>query len=206
MVRGCLEWQRRGLAPPDVVKAATEEYRAESDPVAAFLQERCLIGPGYLVRAGALYKAYQEWSEEAGLKERERLSNTKFGRIMGSRFLKRVQGSGNFYQGVGLKAGVGEAGAPGREVEGMEGFVSSDPPFPSSFHTQQHSRVNWENPPQPSIVSGPVSDNPPLDPPQPSINPPRCVHCNRSMSPAAISELCGWCQARGAADDHGGEG
>jgi hypothetical protein len=35
----------------------------------------------------------------------------------------------------------------------------------------------------------------------------RCVHCNRSMSPAAISDLCGWCQARGAAaGDDGGEG
>jgi len=164
MVRGCLEWQKRGLAPPDVVKAATEEYRAESDPVAAFLQERCLIGPGYLARAGALYKAYQEWSEEAGLKERERLSNTKFGRTVAGRFLRKEQGSGNFYQGIGLKTGTRE-GATGDEVEGMEGFVSSDPPFPSSLHTQQHSRVNWNNPPQPSIVSGPVSDNPPLDPP-----------------------------------------
>jgi hypothetical protein len=36
--------------------------------------------------------------------------------------------------------------------------------------------------------------------------PQRCVHCSRSMSPAAISDLCGWCQARRAASDDGGEG
>ena len=174
MVRGCLEWQKRGLAPPDVVKAATEEYRSESDPVAVFLQERCLTGPDYVARAGALYKAYQDWSEEAGLGKHERLSNTKFGRIMGSRFHKKEQGRGNFYQGIGLRTEVEEPTTQ-RAVEGVEGFISNDPPFPSFSHAKQHSRVNWKNPPQPSIVSEPVSDNPPLDPPQPSINPPRCA-------------------------------
>ena len=39
-VRGCLEWQRRGLEPPAAVQAATASYRTDSDPLAEFLAER----------------------------------------------------------------------------------------------------------------------------------------------------------------------
>jgi len=201
MVRGCLEWQKRGLAPPDVVKAATEEYRAESDPVAAFLRERCITDPRYLVKASALYRAYQDWSEEAGLKERERLSSTKFGRIMGSRFTKKQQSTGNFYEGIDLKASLAEGITSGE----VEGFVSSNPPFSNSFHTQQLSRENRKNPPQPSIVSEPLSGNPPLDPPPTLHNPPRCEQCNRPMGLARVGNVCGWCQVRGPVSDEGGD-
>ena len=43
----------------------------------------------------------------------------------------------------------------------------------------------------------------PSNVPQNVPQPQRCVHCNRSMSPAAVGDLCGWCQARRAADDEG---
>jgi len=89
MVRGCLEWQKRGLEPPPAVSAATLEYRAESDPLGIFLRERCLVGSAYTARANSLYKAYQAWAEDTGLKDRERLSNAKFGRLMGGRFKRR---------------------------------------------------------------------------------------------------------------------
>src|SRR5262249_1677210 len=36
-VRGCLAWQRDGLRPPEMVQAATEEYRKEMDVVGNFL-------------------------------------------------------------------------------------------------------------------------------------------------------------------------
>ena len=48
-VQGCLEWQREGLGMPEAVKAATANYRAEQDMLAAFLDECCLIGPRYKV-------------------------------------------------------------------------------------------------------------------------------------------------------------
>lgn len=40
-VRGCLEWQRIGLAPPAAVAAATEEYRQEEDVIGRFMED-CL--------------------------------------------------------------------------------------------------------------------------------------------------------------------
>lgn len=105
MVDGCLEWQRRGLEPPQSVRAATEQYRAESDPVADFLKERCSTGANATARAGELYIAYQSWALKQGLKEREQLSATRFGRLMGQRFPKDSDRDGTFYQGVALRSG-----------------------------------------------------------------------------------------------------
>lgn len=43
MVRGCLDYLDNGLAVPDRVRAATAEYREESDPIGAFLRNGCHI-------------------------------------------------------------------------------------------------------------------------------------------------------------------
>lgn len=65
-VRGCLEWQRDGLGVPAAVEAATEEYRANMDPLAGFLEERCVIGPQCVVPVAVLYQAYQSWAQQNG--------------------------------------------------------------------------------------------------------------------------------------------
>ena len=103
MVDGSLEWQRRGLDPPPSVRAATEQYRAESDPIADFLRDRCATDLELTARAGELYLAYQSWALKQGLKEREQLTNTRFGRLMGQRFPKDSDRDGTFYQGVALR-------------------------------------------------------------------------------------------------------
>jgi len=102
MVEGCLEWQKRGLNPPESVLAATQQYREESDPIAAFLQDGCVIGEDFTARAGQLYMAYRRWAQEQGLKEKEELSNARFGRLMGQRFPKDTDKQGIFYKGIGL--------------------------------------------------------------------------------------------------------
>jgi putative DNA primase/helicase len=107
MVDGCLEWQRRGLEPPQSVRAATDQYRAESDPIADFLRDRCATGPELIARAGELYLAYQSWALKQGLKEREQLTATRFGRLMGQRFPKDSDREGTFYQGVALRSAEG---------------------------------------------------------------------------------------------------
>lgn len=104
MVRGCLEWQKRGLEPPGIVKGATEQYRAESDPLAAFSEEACIAKPDATTKASNLYKRYKLWAEDAGLSDRERLSSTKFGTMMGERFTKRKDRAGWFYDGIAAQA------------------------------------------------------------------------------------------------------
>jgi putative DNA primase/helicase len=179
-VRGCLEWRKRGLGPPEVVRTATLAYRAESDPLAVFLRERCVVGAGFTAKASALYREYLAWSEDAGLKERERLSNTRFGRLMAERFKRREQSSGNFYEGIGLR------GAERRTAEAaVEGSLSGDPPLPDSPLGGGAIGENGNNPPRPSTRYGRLSGDPPQDPPAALHDPPArkptkpCRNCDR---------------------------
>ncbi len=67
LIAGCEEWQRVGLNPPDSVRAAGEQYRAEMDPLGPFLLEVCDVGNGsYEVMHKSLYQAYQTWCTESG--------------------------------------------------------------------------------------------------------------------------------------------
>lgn len=61
-VAGFIEWQRLGgLKEPQQVVLATSTYKAESDPVAAFFEDRCVFEEGARVRTAALYDAYASW-------------------------------------------------------------------------------------------------------------------------------------------------
>ncbi len=65
-VRGCLEWQREGLRPPDSARAAVAEYRAAEDRLAPFLEERTRDHRAGQVPKGKIYAAYKEWCGENG--------------------------------------------------------------------------------------------------------------------------------------------
>jgi putative DNA primase/helicase len=98
---GWLEYQRRGLEPtPTIVLNATEDYKVESDPLAQFIVDRCLIEESHTVRASDLYTAYVNWAATQRLSERERLSGTAFGMRMKRRFTKVHDKQGTFYLGI----------------------------------------------------------------------------------------------------------
>lgn len=99
LVKGCLEWQRQGLNPPESVKAATADYRDTEDTIKTFLGERCNEGPTLSVRAGVLFAAYKAWAEGNG--ERQ-LTGKKFGLYVGERFDSIKDTSGKLYIGLGL--------------------------------------------------------------------------------------------------------
>jgi len=104
-VRGCLTWQRRGLDVPAAVRAATEQYRTESDTLGAFLEECTVAGDACQVMASELYKAYQAWCERSG--ERA-LSATTFGKRLAERGLDKYrQRRGYFYLGIALAESAG---------------------------------------------------------------------------------------------------
>lgn len=72
LLAGCLAWQKRGLDPaPAAVLSAIEVYRTESDPLAQFLEDKCVEAPQAIVMAGPAYKAYSIWAEGQGFIERE---------------------------------------------------------------------------------------------------------------------------------------
>jgi putative DNA primase/helicase len=95
-IEGLVGWKHRGLAVPDVVKAATGVYREESDTVAQFIAECCnLTGQ---VSSSDLYEAYQTWSGTGAMSWRV-FQDTLKGRgfqIRVGHYKKR------FWQGVSL--------------------------------------------------------------------------------------------------------
>ncbi len=145
-VRGCLEWQKRGLEAPVVVQVATDEYQQESDPLAGFVSDRCVVAAGAVTGASSLYKEYRAWAEEQGLRPWEVLSSTRFGRRMGERFDKRHSDRGNIYAGIGLRAeGLGAD---------LKGSESSGGRIPEITPIQTPLAKELEEPSDPSESSG----------------------------------------------------
>jgi putative DNA primase/helicase len=99
LVRGCLDWQRDGLNPPESVRMATEEYRAGEDTLAQWQAERCFVGANMEMKAGKGYEDYSKWADENGLKP---MNGMTFAKRMGKRFEKKRTERGYVYLGIGL--------------------------------------------------------------------------------------------------------
>lgn len=70
-VEGCMDWQARGggavgLAEPESVRAAVEEYRQEQDILGAFVRERLLLLGDKKTSGKRVYAAYAEWAKDNG--------------------------------------------------------------------------------------------------------------------------------------------
>ncbi len=66
MVRGYRDWQQTGLAEPHAVTTATDAYRASSDALGRFIDERCLESQFAVVKARELFGAWQAWCHANG--------------------------------------------------------------------------------------------------------------------------------------------
>jgi len=65
-VRGAITVLRDGLADPDRVKAATEDYRISEDTLASFVRDHALLGPGHWCDVTTARVAYQAHCLEMG--------------------------------------------------------------------------------------------------------------------------------------------
>ena len=66
MIDGCLEWQRIGLAPPQIVTEATDAYLEEQDNLAAFLDECCVVAKKESDTIEHLWDGWRDWAEDCG--------------------------------------------------------------------------------------------------------------------------------------------
>lgn len=99
-VEGCLMWQREGLNPPDVVRAATEEYKQEMDVLNEFLEDRCIFRSDARVDNTDLWTAYIEWCEEN--KERYPLPRRTFNKELERHGLEQKRKHSRYWLGIGL--------------------------------------------------------------------------------------------------------
>lgn len=65
-VKGCLEWQRIGLASPQAVVQATSDYIEDEDTLGAWLVDACREGENEWCAASELFECYQDWAQTRG--------------------------------------------------------------------------------------------------------------------------------------------
>ena len=66
---GCLEWQRTGLAPPQIVTDATDAYFEDQDLVRQWLEDCTKDGGPYAVTPiGQLFASWKTWCDAQNIK------------------------------------------------------------------------------------------------------------------------------------------
>ncbi len=102
LVTGYRDWRAHGLDEPKKVTEATDSYRAESDALARFVDQRCLTGPHWRVRSSHLFAGWQKWCAGEG---EEPGTQTAFSIALTNRgFTKKDTKAGMVWSGLGLAA------------------------------------------------------------------------------------------------------
>jgi len=66
MIDGCVDWQERGLAPPEVVTKATAAYLEAEDALAAWIEEVGQLDPNAWEKSSDLFASWAAWATKAG--------------------------------------------------------------------------------------------------------------------------------------------
>jgi putative DNA primase/helicase len=98
-IRGCLAWQRFGLAPPDIILQATEEYFAEQDAISNWIAQRCKPGTNEQV---AVRRAYIDWKAWAIARGEDPRSEKWFSAELERHFPKKKTEAGKVFVGLTL--------------------------------------------------------------------------------------------------------
>jgi len=105
-IKGFKAWKNDRLGRPGAIEEAIGGYRTSQDKLGAFLEEATEQDENYRVKAGDLYRAYQNWAKVSG---EYPLSLTKFGNAMRERGEGSVEISGaKFYRGRKLREETAE--------------------------------------------------------------------------------------------------
>jgi putative DNA primase/helicase len=102
MVEGCLQWQRVGLKPSQLVRGESGAYRKESDLMGEFLSDKTDIDPGSRIEQLALYRQYRQWCEDRGVRPSSKAS---LSRKFSERGFSEARSNGSrYYAGLKWKA------------------------------------------------------------------------------------------------------
>lgn len=85
IIDGAVACHKHGLNPPEKVRAASQEYAAEEDTLARFIEDCVIIGGGDYARVNtsAMRSVYSSWCTQNGHRE---MSAQSFGRELKNRF------------------------------------------------------------------------------------------------------------------------
>jgi phage/plasmid-associated DNA primase len=93
-VRGCLEWQRIGLSPPEKVREAIQRYRQEEDILQDWIDDRCQLDKYAETPATKLYFNFADWWVRNVTPNRKKVpSQHVFGRWLTKKFKREKKGT-----------------------------------------------------------------------------------------------------------------
>ncbi len=100
-VDGCPLWQKEGLAIPEKVRVATNDYRVDMDLLGAFIQDCCDEDPQLFTLRSALYQGYVSWCEKNG--EKPLSQKALAPRLLERGYIGERAHAGRLWRGVGLR-------------------------------------------------------------------------------------------------------
>jgi putative DNA primase/helicase len=66
MIEGCLEWEREGLRPPQIVKESTDQYLGDEDSLQQWIDDCCDMDRSGFSSSKALFYSWTKWCEHSG--------------------------------------------------------------------------------------------------------------------------------------------
>ena len=66
MIHGCIEWQKGGLNPPQIVHDATKRYFETEDAFSSWLEDCCIIDPLAFTTRKTVVESWAAWAANAG--------------------------------------------------------------------------------------------------------------------------------------------
>jgi putative DNA primase/helicase len=100
LVRGCIEWQKQGLNPPQKVIEDSLKYRRNEDDLQDFIDQCCYVNPASpdcKSPVSELHKRYKVWWEEGN--STRPLGIKKFGALLSMKF-EKIKSSSIIYLGI----------------------------------------------------------------------------------------------------------
>lgn len=97
LLDGVEMWREAGLMIPERVRAATEDYRADSDPVGRFLSECTARRERSNVKASELWEVYERWCRAAA---EEPVTRRRFGLILRDKGVPKEKIGVYYYGGL----------------------------------------------------------------------------------------------------------
>ncbi len=102
-IRGYREYCEHGFDPPERVKAATENYRLESDMLGDFLEECCIMDTNNFCKSNELFTRYKRWIHENDEFQELKSSRKMVSALKERGFLTRTDsGKRTFFLGIGI--------------------------------------------------------------------------------------------------------
>ncbi len=103
MLAGCAAWQREGLAPPESIRGAADDYFEAEDLIGQWIHERCICGGEHRALAADLFRSWKSWAEAGGFTPGSQKSLGEALRARGFRTGTVRRGRG--WMGIGLRSG-----------------------------------------------------------------------------------------------------